>query len=196
MAHDDDTEGTRPERGPADAPRAEDAAHADATEAARTPRGRAERRRAAGIYGAVVTAAIFAASAQLSTAGLVVAVVVTLIVYWLAEEYAELLGEQIEAGRLPSMRRIGGALADTWPMVTASFLPLLAAVIARLSGATTLTSANVGLAVVVLLLGVHSRAAGKAARLTGWRLAGATATGVGLGLAMVLLKNLALSHLH
>ena len=191
MAHDNGTEATRPQRVPADG-----APATDDVEAAHTRRLRAERRRAAGIYGAVVTAAIFAASSQLSTVGLVVAVVVTLVVYWLAEEYAELLGEQIEAGRLPSMRRIGGALADTWPMVTASFLPLIAAVIARLAGATTLTAANVGLSVVVVLLGVHSLAAGRAARLTGWRLAGATATGVGLGLAMVLLKNLALSHLH
>ncbi|WP_344667316.1 hypothetical protein [Catenulispora yoronensis] len=132
----------------------------------------------------------------LSTGALVVAVVVTLVVYWLAEEYAELLSEQIEEGKLPSMRRIGGALADTWPMVTASFLPLAAVVIARLLGATDLTSANIGLAMVVLLLGVHSWAAARAARLTGWRLAGATATAVGLGLAMVALKNLVLLHLH
>lgn len=190
MAHDDGTEAIRPRRVPADPTPDEDPV------AAHSARVRAERRRAAGIYGAVVTAAIFAASAQLSTVGLVIAVIVTLVVYWLAEEYAELLGEQIEAGRLPSMRRIGGALADTWPMVTASFLPLIAAVIARLAGATTLVAANAGLAVVVVLLGVHSRAAARAARLTGWRLAGATATGIGLGLAMVALKNLALSHLH
>lgn len=154
------------------------------------------RRRAAGIYGAIVTAAIFAASSGLTTAALVVAVVVTLVVYWLAEEYAELLGEQIEDGRLPSMARVGRALAETWPMVTASFSPLAAAVVARLAGATALTAANVGLAVVVLLLGLHSWSAARAARLTGWRLAGAAATAVALGLVMVALKNVALLHLH
>lgn len=154
------------------------------------------RRRAAGIYGAIVTAAILAATSGLTTAALVVAVVVTLVVYWLAEEYAELLGEQIEDGRLPSLARIGHALADTWPMVTASFLPLAAVVVARLAGATALTAANVGLAVVVLLLGLHSWSAAYAARLTGWRLAGAAATAVALGLVMVLLKNAVLLHLH
>ncbi|GAA1966912.1 hypothetical protein [Catenulispora subtropica] len=154
------------------------------------------RRRAAGIYGAIVTAAIFAASSGLTTAALVVAVVVTLVVYWLAEEYAELLGEQIEEGRLPSLRRIGGALAGTWPMVTASFLPLAAAVIARLSGASNLVAANAGLAVVVVLLAVHSWSAARAAQLTGWRLMGATATAVGLGLTMIGLKNFVLLNLH
>ena len=57
------------------------------------------RRRAAGIYGAIITAAILdTAGGHLPTAALVVSVVVTLLVYWLAEEYAELLGEQVETG--------------------------------------------------------------------------------------------------
>ena len=44
---------------------------------------RAGRKRAAGIYGAVVTAAIIAAvGEQVPTRGLAVAVVVTLLVYW------------------------------------------------------------------------------------------------------------------
>ncbi|MGZ3472043.1 MAG: hypothetical protein ACXVA6_18895, partial [Isosphaeraceae bacterium] len=77
------------------------------------------RRRAAGIYGAIITAAILdAAGGNLPTAVLVISVVFTLLVYWLAEEYAEVLGEQVEGGRLPSRACIGEALAATWPMVT------------------------------------------------------------------------------
>jgi hypothetical protein len=57
------------------------------------------RRRAAGIYGAIVTAAILdTAGGHVSTAALVISVVVTLLVSWLAEEYAEVLGEQVEGG--------------------------------------------------------------------------------------------------
>jgi uncharacterized membrane protein YdbT with pleckstrin-like domain len=168
----------------------------DSGETAPGAGGRTGRRRAAGIYGAIVTAAIFVAVTTETTAALVISVVVTLIVYWLAEEYAELLGEQIEGGKLPTLRSVGVVLADTWPMVTASFLPLSAAVLARLAGASTLAAENAGLAVVVVLLGIHSWMAGKAVNLTGWRLAGATSTGVGLGLVMVGLKNLVLIHLH
>ncbi len=92
------------------------------------------RRRAAGIYGAIITAAILdTAGGHLPTAALVVSVVVTLLVYWLAEEYAELVGEQVQGGRLPGREHILGALAATWPMVSASFLPLLALVLARLA---------------------------------------------------------------
>src|SRR5215468_7774588 len=72
------------------------------------------RRRAAGIYGAIITAAILdTASDRMPTYALVIAVVATLVVYWLAEEYAELLGEQVEGGRLPTWVRIREALAAT-----------------------------------------------------------------------------------
>src|SRR3984957_7257760 len=81
----------------------------------------------AGIYGPIVTAAILdTAGGHVSTAALVISVVVTLLVYWLAEEYAEVLGEQVQGGRLPSWASIWGALVATWPMVTASYAPLLA----------------------------------------------------------------------
>ena len=56
-----------------------------------------EPRRAAGIYGRIITAAILAAIGDhMHTLPLTVSIPVTLVVYWLAEEYAELLGEQLE----------------------------------------------------------------------------------------------------
>src|SRR6516162_4909439 len=84
------------------------------------------RRRAAGIYGAIVTAAILdTAGGHVSTTVLVISVVITLLVYWIAEEYAEVLGEQAAGGRLPSRASIQGTLVSTWPMITASYGPLL-----------------------------------------------------------------------
>ena len=155
------------------------------------------RRRAAGIYGAIITAAILdTAGGHLPTAGLVISVVVTLLVYWLAEEYAEVLGEQVQGGRLPSRASIRGALAATWPMVTASYLPLLALVLAKLAGASDLTAANVGLVAAIVLLTVHGWLAGRAAQLRRWQLFGATSVAAALGLVMILLKDLVLIHLH
>jgi hypothetical protein len=156
------------------------------------------RRRAAGIYGAIITAAILdTAGGRLSTEALVIAVVVTLLVYWLAEEYAEILGEQAEkGGTLPGWTYIRNALAATWPMVSSSYLPLLALVVARVAGASALTAANVGLVAAILLLIVHAWSAGRAARLRGWQLLAATSIAAGLGLVMILLKDLVLIHLH
>jgi hypothetical protein len=155
------------------------------------------RRRAAGIYGAIVTAAILdTAGGHVSTAALVISVVVTLLVYWLAEEYAEVLGEQVEGGRLPSRAYIRQALAATWPMVSASYAPLVALVVARLAGASALTAANVGLVVALILLTFHGWLAGRAAQLRSWRLVFATSIAAALGLVMILLKDLVLIHLH
>lgn len=155
------------------------------------------QRRAAGIYGAIITAAILdTAGGHLATAALVVTVVVTLLVYWLAEEYAEILGEQAQGGRLPDWAYIRGALAATWPMVSASYAPLLALLIARLAGASPLTAANVGLAIAIVLLTIHGWLAGRAAQLHGWQLYFATSVAAALGLVMVLLKDLVLIHLH
>ena len=159
--------------------------------------GNAGRRRAAGIYGAIITAAILdTAGDRLSTGALVAAVVITLLVYWLAEEYAELLGEQATGGKLPSRAYVREALAATWPMVSASFLPLLAVVLARLAGASAYAAANIGLAAAILLLTVHGWLAARAAKLHGWRLLFTVSVAVALGLVMVLLKDLVLIHLH
>jgi hypothetical protein len=155
------------------------------------------RRRSAGIYGAIITAAILdTAGSNMSTDALVIAVVVTLVVYWLAEEYAELLGEQVTGGHLPTWAYIRAALAHTWPMVSASYLPLLALVQARLAGASASAAANFGLVTAILLLTFHGWSAGRASRLRGWQLAGVTAIAAALGLVMVVLKDLVLIHLH
>jgi hypothetical protein len=155
------------------------------------------RRRAAGIYGAIITAAIIAATGgKLPTVALVIAVVVTLIVYWVAEEYAEVLGEQAEGGRLPTWASIRKMLAVTWPMVSASYLPLLALVLARVAGTSALTAANVGLGVAIVLLTIHGWSAGRAARLHGWPLFFSTSVAAALGVVMILLKDLVLIHLH
>jgi hypothetical protein len=160
------------------------------------PSGRRGRSRAAGIYGTIVTAAVLAASGnQLSTVALEVTVLVTLLVYWLAEQYAELLGEHTHAGRLPSMSQVGSSLAAAWPMVSASFVPLVALLVARLLGASAPGAANVALAVTIVLLVTHGYAGGRAAGLGGVRLVMVSATAGLLGVVMVVLKAL-LQHQH
>jgi len=54
----------------------------------------------------------------------------------------------------------------------------------------------VGLVTVVILLIVHAWAAGRSAQLRGRQLLFATSIAAGLGLAMFLLKDLVLIHLH
>lgn len=154
------------------------------------------RRRAAGIYGTIVAAAVLAAGGnQLHTVALAVTVVVTLVVYWLAEQYAGLLGEHTQAGRLPSAVQVRASLASTWPMVTASYLPVATLLVARLLGASTVEAAQIALIATGILLVIHGHSAGRAAGLNGIRLFAVTAMAALLGVAMVVLKTL-LQHHH
>lgn len=159
--------------------------------------GAAGQRRAAGIYGAIITAAIIAAIGEhWQTLPLAVSVVVTLLVYWVAEVYAELLGEHVERGQLPTWRYTRVTLASHWPMVSASYAPLLALVLARLAGASHAAAANAGLAVAVALLIFHGWSIGRAAKLRGRQLLIVTSIAASLGLVMILLKDIVLLHLH
>ncbi|HUC26202.1 MAG TPA: hypothetical protein VMA73_26145 [Streptosporangiaceae bacterium] len=163
----------------------------------RPERADAGRRRAAGIYGAIITASVMAAAGgSLPTLALALSVLVTLVVYWLAEQYAEVLGRQATGGHVPTWAYIRARLAGSWPIVSASFAPLAVLVVARLAGASAFAAANTGVGAAVVLLTAHGWTAGRAAQLTGWQLTACTSIAAVLGLAMVALKNLVIVHLH
>ncbi len=156
------------------------------------------RRHAAGIYGTIITVSILAAAGDhLPTQPLSVCILVTLVVYWLAEEYAEVLGEQLAGGRAAAgVADIRSALAGTWPMVSSSCIPLVALVAARLAGASPSDAASAGLVVAVVLLTVYAWSAGRAADLHGRQLLAITSVAAALGLLMIILKDVVLVHLH
>ena len=184
----------------------QDAGHAGQDAAGQTPvPAEGERpeppvrrhRRGAGIYGTIITAAVLAAAGPTeSVADVAVTVLVTLLVYWIAEQYSDLLGEQLHGGHLPSWRAVGAALATTWSMVSASFIPLAVLLLAGLATASTAAAANAALVVAVLLLMVYAWLAGRAARLRGWQLAVITSLAAVLGLLMIALKDVVILHLH
>ena len=149
----------------------------------------AARRRAAGIYGTIVASAVLAAGGgHLPTVPLAVTVLVTLLVYWAAEGYAELLAEQVHTGRLPTWVQLRASLAAIWPMVSASYVPLLSLLVARVLGAATKTAATVALVVAIALLLVHGWVAGRASQLGGLRLLVVTLVAGAFGVVMILLK--------
>jgi hypothetical protein len=150
----------------------------------------AARRRSAGIYGTIVASAVLAAGGgQLRTVPLAVTVLVTLLVYWAAEGYADLLGEA-HAGHLPTRAHVRALLATIWPMVSASYVPLLSLLVARALGADTKTAATVALVVAIALLLVQGWTGGKASQLRGLRLLAVTLIAGAFGVVMILLKLL------
>ncbi len=143
---------------------------------------------AAGIYGLIVTASVVAAvGSYLPTLPLAVAIFVTVLVYWLAEEYAAQI-EHTSAGHLPSWDKTRAGLKKKWPLVSASFIPMVTLFLARLLGASPTTAAVIALVVITLMLTLYGWRAGRAAQLSGLRLVVMTLLAGALGLLMIFLK--------
>lgn len=144
--------------------------------------------RAAGIYGLIVSASVLATvGSQMRTAPLAVAVFVTLLVYWLSEQYAE-LGARASEGRIPSAGSVRSSLREKWPIVSASYVPLVVLLLARLLGATPSDAALIALVVIVVLLMIYGWRAGRAARMSRLAQTGMVLLAGGLGVLMILLK--------
>jgi hypothetical protein len=155
------------------------------------------RRPADGIYGTIIAASVLASAGDELAAGpLALSILITLAVYWLADVYSELLGGHFERGRLPSWPEARGTLFAAWPMVSASFIPLVVLGLARLSGLSDRSAASAALVSAIVMLAIYAWAAGHAARLRGLQLAFITALAALLGVLMVILKNVVLVQLH
>jgi hypothetical protein len=142
---------------------------------------------AAGIYGTVVSMATLAAAGDKPLGVVVISVVTTVLVYWIAEEYARGLAQRAAVGRLaPADVRRG--MRESITMVQATVAPLLAVLVAAALGAATSTAVTVGLLVAVAsLISVGM----VAARRSGLSIAATVLSGLvaaALGSAVVILK--------
>ncbi len=143
-----------------------------------------------GIYGTIICASVMAASSEFDTTGEVaITVLVTVLVYWVAERWSHILAAGIR-GRKLTRQASFHMLIEGWPMVQASYLPLLVLLVAYLLGADTTTSVNIALAATaVLLTGLGWVAARRGGR-AGWAAARSALLTGALGLALIGLKAL------
>ena len=149
-----------------------------------------ESRLADTIYGVIVSTAVMASAHAGSVPRLAIAVLVTLLVYWAAEQYAHIMARRLVAGPHVRWRDMRGGLRQGWELVTASFLPLLVLVGAHLVGAKYFTAVLLALISGTGLLVFAGWRVGRAARLgTLQRILSAAAAG-GFGVVMIGLKTL------
>jgi hypothetical protein len=135
----------------------------------------------AGIYGIVVLSAALAGAASLTLGAVVLTGLATVLVYWVAEEYAHGLAHRAVTGRL-RWADVWRSLRERFTMVEASFLPLLV-VLAHVSTAVT--------AGLVVAAGSLAGLGAVAARRSGLSAVGtlvAVVIATALGAASVLLK--------
>jgi positive regulator of sigma E activity len=143
---------------------------------------------AAGIYGVIVSAAVMASVHAPSALTTAVAVLVTLATYWAAERYARIVAERIHQGHRPSGRTVREQLTSGGEMITASLLPLVVLLLARLLGANLRTAVILALVCSTVLLCMAGWHVGRNGRLTmPERLVSSVVAGL-FGAGMIVLK--------
>jgi hypothetical protein len=149
-----------------------------------------EENTAAGIYGVIVASSVMAASHAETAIAVEIAVLVTLVIYWGAERYARVVAQRIHDGHRPDRSQLRRELTTGWAMVSASTVPLVVLLIARLLGAAVTVAVLSALACSTVLLAIAGWAIGRGGKLSrGERLASA-ATAAAFGIALIVLKML------
>src|SRR4249920_1036486 len=140
------------------------------------------------ITGTVVSAAVIAASVgHLEDTRLVIAILGTALIYWLAHLHARTLGDAVKHRTHP-IDALREALAETWPILAAALVPAAILFVTQLVGIKLRTGAWIAVIASTVLLTVYSFFAGRRGGLgLGGSLVSA-AIGAGLGLLVVGLK--------
>jgi hypothetical protein len=141
------------------------------------------------ITGTVVCAAVIAYAAPKfgSTGPLCLAILGTVVVYWLAHLHAETLGSALTHQHHPLVA-LRHALAETWPIAGVSVLPVGILLLAELFGAELRTAAWVALIATIGLLTAYSYMAGARGGLDARGRIVSAAAGAALGILVALLK--------
>ena len=150
---------------------------------------RDEEATASAIYGIIVGSAVMSASQADQAYKMIIAVLVTLTIYWGAERYARVVAERIHEGHRPSWTSLRYQLTHGWELVSASALPLITLAVMSVLGADLGTAVIGALLCSTLLLCVAGWAIGRGGGLsTRERLVSTLVAGM-FGLFFVLLKT-------
>jgi hypothetical protein len=141
------------------------------------------------ITGTVVSAAAIAASAGHLTEDtrLIVAILGSVLIYWLAHLHARTLGDAV-VHRTHPMNVLRESLAETWPILAAAVLPVSVLLIAKVAGAPAQTAAWIALVASTVLLTVYSFLAGKRGGLGFVGCLLSAAVGAALGVLIAAMK--------
>ena len=145
---------------------------------------------ASGIYGVIVSSAGMSASHAEKGYQVILAVLVTLVIYWGAERSSRIVAARIHEGHRPNWTRVRHQLTHGWEMVTASTLPLVVLAVMSVLGAELSTAVHAALACSTVLLCVAGWAVGRDGRLsTSERVVSTVVAGM-FGIVFILLKTL------
>ena len=140
------------------------------------------------ITGTVVSAAVIAAAVgHLEETHLVIAILGTAFIYWLAHLHARTLGDAVKHHTHP-VDALKEALGETWPILAAALVPAVILIVMQLFGADIRTAAWIAVICSTVLLTVYSFLAGRRGGLGPVGSLVSAAIGAMLGLLVIALK--------
>ena len=141
------------------------------------------------ITGTVVCAAVIAySSGHVDSVGeLSFAMLVTVLVYWLAHLHAVTIASSLTHRHHP-LAAFRHAAAETWPIAGASVVPIGVLVLFSLAGADLTTAGWSALIAAIALLSAYSYLAGARGGLDTWGRIACGVAGAALGIVVALLK--------
>lgn len=142
------------------------------------------------VYGAMVMGALLAAESGRRETYLetFASAAIAATLYWLAHAYASVLGRRLRTRELLTARGLMRGLADDWPLLHGAAVPLLALLVAWVTGASQQTAVDAGLYSVAASLVVLELVAGLRSQLRRGELALEVGVGVTLGLGVLALR--------
>ncbi len=148
------------------------------------------------IYGTIAVGLVIAAEEPSKETYLrvLIAAAVAVVTYWLAHGYAAWVGERLRQGTDPdqgwSIRRLGHALRDEWPIIEGGAIPLAVLLVAWAVGAPLATAITADLWAAAGALAAFELAGGLRQRLRPSHLLANAAFGLLLGAALFGVKVL------
>jgi hypothetical protein len=142
------------------------------------------------VYGAIAVAALLAAESPVreTYARTIAAVVITLLLYWLAHSYADLVGERLESGRRLTFRVIGKAMAHNVSMLSGATIPLIPLIVWWIAGRPLTAAVVIAEWTAAAMIVVIEVIAGVRGQLRGRELTTQVAIGGLLGVMVMLLR--------
>lgn len=142
------------------------------------------------VYGTIAVGALLAAeSARRETyAKTVLAVAITLMLYWLAHSYAEFTGRRLEEGKAFTLMGLAQATVREFSVLIGAAIPLVVLLVFWALGAHLTSAVTAAIWTSAVMIVIIELVVGLRAELTGRDLARQTAFGAVLGVLVMVLR--------
>jgi hypothetical protein len=151
---------------------------------------RPEYQYSAAVYGSILVAALVGAmfEAHVSARSMTLSLLGSVVIFWIAHAWSEVLGERVVAGRMFERARIKTITIEEWPLVEAGMLPAVLLALAWAGLYSRQFGAVLAMSVAIVQLVGWGVLVGHRTQTSWWRALAVGAVDGLLGIAIVLIE--------